>query len=206
MLPPHGALPAHRARLAVQPRRVQGRTVDGRVVGGQPPCTPRGQVLKPAAPIVARAAQAPVPVIPLGAQNHGHVSSTASHASTTACESGATGPPPARPITGWSHPPCGPRCQAASEPQRWGQARAQAQRHFHFNMVFAAQLRAEHPLGPFSLHRLKRHNLEEAIRQRLAARSATSRNAAQSEAGRRRILPERLWLCAPPLEAGPAGP
>ena len=95
-----------------------------------------------------------------------------------------------------------------------GQARSQAKLHFHFNIIFAvlfwarlqARLREERPLGPFSLHRLKRHNLEQEIRQIFASRSATGRNAAKSEAGRRRIPPERLWLRAPPLAAGPASP
>ena len=32
-----------------------------------------------------------------------------------------------------------------------GQARSQARQHFHFNIVFAARLRAGCPLGPFSL-------------------------------------------------------
>ena len=90
------------------------------------------------------------------------------------------------------------------------QARAQAQRHFHFNSVFAAlfrvRLATDQPPGPFSLHPRKRRHLEEAIRQRLAARSATGRNAAPSGAGRRRIPPQPLWRPPPPLETKPAGP
>ncbi|MCY4522165.1 MAG: transposase [Caldilineaceae bacterium] len=94
------------------------------------------------------------------------------------------------------------------------QARSQAGLHFHFNMVFAAlfrarrqaRLRAERPLGPFSLRHRKRHNLEAEIHQRMAARSAAGRNAANAEAGRGRIPPERLWRRAPPLASGPAGP
>ena len=95
-----------------------------------------------------------------------------------------------------------------------GQARSQAKLHFHFNIVFAAlfwarlqaRLQAERPLGPFSLRHLKRHNLEQEIGQRFAARSAAGRHAAKSKAGRHRIPPERLWLRAPPLEPGPVGP
>ena len=95
-----------------------------------------------------------------------------------------------------------------------GQARSQARQHFHFNIVFAAlfwarlqaRLRAERPLGPFSLRDLKNRNLEEEIHQRIAAGSAAGRNAPNSGAGRRRIPPERLWLRAPPPETGPAGP
>lgn len=48
-------------------------------------------------------------------------------------------------------------------------------------------------------------NLEEEIHKRLAARSATGRNAPNSGASRRRIPSERLWLRAPPPETGPAG-
>lgn len=95
-----------------------------------------------------------------------------------------------------------------------GQARSQAKLHFHFNIVFAAlfwarlqaRARAERPLGPFSLCHLKRHNLESEIYRRIAAWSAAGRNAAKSKADRRRIPPECLWLRAPPLEPGPAGP
>ena len=96
-----------------------------------------------------------------------------------------------------------------------GQARSQARQHFHFNLVFAAlfwarlpaRLQAERPLGPFSLRNLKRGNFEEEIHQRIAAGSATGRNAPNSQAGRGRIPPERLWLRAPPPPAtGPAGP
>ena len=91
-----------------------------------------------------------------------------------------------------------------------GQARSQARQHFHFNIVFAAlfwarlqaRLRAERPLGPFSLRDLKRCNFEEEIHQRIAAGSATGRNAPNSGAGRRRIPPERLWLRAPPPRNG----
>ena len=94
------------------------------------------------------------------------------------------------------------------------QARSQARLHFHFNTVFAAlfwarlqtRLRAEGPLGPFSLRNLKRRNLEEEIHKRIGAGSAPGRNASNSRAGRRRIPPDRLWLRAPPLESGPAGP
>ena len=94
------------------------------------------------------------------------------------------------------------------------QARSQAKLHFHFNIVFAAlfwarlqaRLRAERPLGPFSLRDLKRHNLEEEIHLRIAAGSAKGRNAPNSGAGRGRIPPERLWLRAPPPATGPAGP
>ncbi len=94
------------------------------------------------------------------------------------------------------------------------QARSQARLHFHFNLVFTAlfwarlqaRLRAERPLGPFSLRHLKRHNCETEIHKRFAARSAAGRNAANAEAGRRRIPPERLWLRAPPLAARPTGP
>ena len=92
-----------------------------------------------------------------------------------------------------------------------GQARSQARPHFHFNLVFAAlfwarrqaRLRAEGPLGPFSLRERKRCHLEEEIHKRLAARSAAGRNAPNSEAGRCRIPPERLWLRAPPPETRP---
>ncbi|MYC62557.1 MAG: transposase [Caldilineaceae bacterium SB0661_bin_34] len=95
-----------------------------------------------------------------------------------------------------------------------GQARSQARQHFHFNLVFAAlfwarlqaRLQAERPLGPFSLRHRKRHKLEEEIHKRIAARSATGRNAPNAGAGRCRIPPERLWLRAPPPETGPAGP
>ncbi len=95
-----------------------------------------------------------------------------------------------------------------------GQARSQARQHFHFNLVFAAlfwarlqaRLRAERPLGPFSLRHLKRHKLEEEIHKRIAAGSATGRNAVNSEGGCRRIPPQRLWLRAPPPETRPAGP
>ncbi|MYD91586.1 MAG: hypothetical protein F4Y08_14860 [Caldilineaceae bacterium SB0662_bin_9] len=75
-----------------------------------------------------------------------------------------------------------------------GQARSQA------------RLRAERPLGPFSLRDRKRGNLEEEIHKRFATRSAAGQNASNSEAGRGRIPPERLWLRTPPPEAGPAGP
>lgn len=92
-----------------------------------------------------------------------------------------------------------------------GQARSQAKLHFHFNIVFAAlfwaclqaRARAERPLGSFSLRQLKRHNLEQEICQRFAARSPAGRNAA---AGHHRIPPERLWLRAPPLEPEPTSP
>ena len=95
-----------------------------------------------------------------------------------------------------------------------GQARSQARQHFHFNIVFAAlfwarlqaRLRAERPLGPFSLRDLKRGNFEEEIHQRIAAGSAAGRNAPNSQGGRGRIPPERLWLRAPPPATGPAGP
>ena len=95
-----------------------------------------------------------------------------------------------------------------------GQARSQAQQHFHFNIVFAAlfwarlqaRLRAEPPLGPFSLRHLKRHRLEEEIHKRIAAGSATGRNAPNVGGGRCRIPPERLWLRAPPPETRPVGP
>ena len=68
------------------------------------------------------------------------------------------------------------------------QARAQAKLHFHFNIVFAAlfwarlqaRLQAEHPLGPFSLRNLKRHNFEAEIHKRFAARSDTGRDDAKS--------------------------
>ena len=95
-----------------------------------------------------------------------------------------------------------------------GQARSQARQHFHFNIVFAAlfwarlqaRLRAERPLGPFSLRDRKRCNLEKEIHKRFAARSAAGRNAPNSGGGRRRVPPERLWLRAPPPETRPAGP
>ena len=95
-----------------------------------------------------------------------------------------------------------------------GQARSQARQHFHFNLVFAAlfwarlqaRLRAERPLGPFSLRARKRSNLEAEIHNRFAAHSPAGRNAPNSEAGRSRIPPERLWLRAPPPETGPTGP
>ena len=58
----------------------------------------------------------------------------------------------------------------------------------------------------FSLCHLKRHNFEKEIHRRFADRAAAGRNAANAEAGRRRIPPERLWLRAPPLEPEPAGP
>ena len=95
-----------------------------------------------------------------------------------------------------------------------GQTRSQARQHFHFNLVFAAlfwarlqaRLRAERPLGPFSLRNLKSRNLGEEIHKRIAAGSATGRNASNSGAGGRRIPPERLWLRAPPPATGPAGP
>ena len=95
-----------------------------------------------------------------------------------------------------------------------GQARSKARQHFHFNIVFAAlfwarlqaRLQAQRSLGPFSLRDLKRHNLEEEIYKRIAAGSATGRNAPNSQGGGRRIPPERLWLRAPPPATGPAGP
>ena len=95
-----------------------------------------------------------------------------------------------------------------------GQACAQAKMHFHFNLVFAAlfwarlqaRLRAEYPLGSFSLRNLKRSHFEEEIQRRFADWSAAGRNAPNAEAGCSRIPPERLWLRATPLEAGPAGP
>ena len=91
------------------------------------------------------------------------------------------------------------------------QARAQAQLHFHCNTVFVAlfwarlqaRLQAEGPLG---LRNLKRHNCEQEIQNIMGARSAAGRNAPHAGTGRRRIPPERLWLRAPPLAAGPAGP
>ena len=87
-----------------------------------------------------------------------------------------------------------------------GQARSQARQHFHFNIVFAAlfwarlqaRLRAERPLGPFSLRDCKRCHLEEEIHKRFAARSAAGRNAPNSEAGRRRVPPNASG-CAHPL-------
>ena len=95
-----------------------------------------------------------------------------------------------------------------------GQACAQAKLHFHFNLVFAAlfwarlqaRLRAEYPLGSFSLRNLKRSHFEEEIQRRFADWSAAGRNAPNAEAGCSRIPPECLWLRATPLEAGPAGP
>ena len=69
-----------------------------------------------------------------------------------------------------------------------------------------ARLRAERPLGPFSLRNLQSRNLEEEIHKRIAAGSAAGRNASNSEGGRHRIPPERLWLRAPPPEMGPTGP
>ncbi len=94
------------------------------------------------------------------------------------------------------------------------QARSQAKLHFRFNIVFAAlfwarlqaRLQAERPLGSFSLCRLKRHNLEAEIHQRFADRSAAGRNTANAEAVCSHIPPERLWLRAPSLESGLAGP
>ena len=95
-----------------------------------------------------------------------------------------------------------------------GQARSRDKLHFHFNAVFAAlfwarlqaRLRAEGPLGPFSLRNLKRRNCEVEIQNIMDARSTAGRNAANAGAGRRRIPPERLWLRAPPRAAGPVGP
>lgn len=93
------------------------------------------------------------------------------------------------------------------------QARAQAQLHFHFNIVFAAlfwarlqaRLQAERLLGPFSLRNLKRHNFEEDIHKRFAARSDTGRDDAKSGDVCSCIPPQRLWLPPPPLEMGPVG-
>ena len=87
-----------------------------------------------------------------------------------------------------------------------GQVRSQARLHFHFNIVFVALFRArlsarrqaQRPLGPFSLRDRKRRNFEEEPGRRFTARSDTDRNAAKSEAGHRRIPPERLWR-PPPL-------
>ena len=95
-----------------------------------------------------------------------------------------------------------------------GRARSQAKLHFHFNLVFAAlfrarlqaRLRAEGPLGPFSLRNLKRYNFEEEIHKRIGARSAAGRHAANAGAGRRRIPPERLWPRAAPLASGAGRP
>ena len=94
------------------------------------------------------------------------------------------------------------------------QARSQARQHFHFNIVFAAlfwarlqaRLQADGPLGPFSLPQIKRGNLEQEIYKRTGDWSARGRHAANSESGRRRIPPQRLWLRALPLEPGPTGP
>ena len=92
-------------------------------------------------------------------------------------------------------------------------ARSQARLDFHFNVVFAAlfrarlqaRLRADGPLGPFSLHPIKQRNFEVEIHKRCAARSAPGRHAAHGEALRRR--PRRcLWRPPPPLETEPAGP
>ena len=96
-----------------------------------------------------------------------------------------------------------------------GQARSQARQHFHFNLVFAAlfwarlqaRLRAERPLGPFSLRHLKRHKLEEEIHKRIADRSATGRNAVNSEGGPRPHPAAHASGCVHPLpKRRPAGP
>ncbi|MCY4519331.1 MAG: transposase, partial [Caldilineaceae bacterium] len=94
------------------------------------------------------------------------------------------------------------------------QARSQAKLHFHFNIVFAAlfrarlqaQLRAQRPLGPFSLRASKHHNFEAEIHKWFAARSAAGRNAANAATAGRPIPPAGPGLRAPPLQTGPPGP
>ena len=93
-------------------------------------------------------------------------------------------------------------------------ARAQAKLDFHFNVVFAAlfwarlqaRLRADGPLGPFSLHQIKQRNFEAELLKRFAALSPEGRHAANAEARHRRRPSQHLWLPPPPRKTAPAGP
>ena len=93
------------------------------------------------------------------------------------------------------------------------QARSQARQHFHFNIVFTAlfwarlqaRLRAERPLDPFSLRDLSAATSKKKYTNDLPPRRPRVETPPILRVGRRRILPERLWLRAFPPETGPVG-
>ena len=97
-----------------------------------------------------------------------------------------------------------------------GQARSQVKLHFHFNMVFAAlfwarlqaRLRAESPLGPFSLRNLKRHNFEEEIHKRAKelARGRTRAETPPISKPAAVASPRNALAAGTPRESGPVGP
>ena len=93
-------------------------------------------------------------------------------------------------------------------------ARSQARLDFHFNAVFAAlfwarlqaRLRADGPLGPFSLHPIKQRNFEAELLKRFAALSTEGRHAANCEGMHNRRPPPRLWPPPPPRKTASTGP
>ena len=107
---------------------------------------------------------------------------------------------------------CLPRRQAASGPQpRPGPLEGPAALSFQHRLPrlssgprLQARLQAQRSLGPFSLRDLKRHNLEEEIYKRIAAGSATGRNAPNSH-GRRPPHPAGTPLAARTASRNGAG-